>query len=527
MKLRENQKTAVQGVCKAARAGERRIVVCQPVGSGKTEIIAELCRLAKRPLVITPLLDLMRQARDRLEMRLGERCDIEQGAMVAESMEGLRRRVIVGSRDSLLSRGRYKAKAYQDVSLVCVDECHVGITPRLEQMLEWFQGRGATIVGFSATPYKGKGRPLRWWPRPQVVYSLREGIDDGYLVSPKCYLSQSTALDMSVVDEVAGDWDKKQLAAVLTAEHFVQEVSSLVLQTHAGQPSVVYAACVRQAELLMEVFSRYGAPAAVVHSRQNPLVRKENMDAFVSGQAKIIVNVGILGYGWDHPELRNIYMATPTRSLSRYEQRLGRGTRALPGVIQPEMTKEERLQAIRASDKPHFNVWDITDSSRTHQLLSALDVLDAKILENKRRRQLSKEMAADGDGIALEDAVRTLDEIEAEEREQERAALREKRKGLIVGVTFEHDTRDLFDAPVEQKKKRGWRMLWNGKYRGELIENIPSGYLRFVMKSAKKKDAFTNAVSRELARRDAGGSVGEGSDGTTPPVATHDERRSA
>jgi superfamily II DNA or RNA helicase len=229
--------------------------------------------------------------------------------------------------------------------------------------------------------------------------------------------------------------------------------------------------------------------------------------------------VGILGYGWDFPELRNIYMATPTRSLSRYEQRLGRGTRALHGVIQADMTREERRAAIAASQKPHFNVWDVTDSSRKHQLLSALDVLDAKILESKRRRQLSKDLAASDEGVAFEDAVRELDALESAEREQEREALREKRRGLLVGVTFEHDSRDLFAEPVEQKKKRGWRMLWNGKYRGELIENIPSGYLRFVMKSAKKKDAFTDAVSRELARRDAGGPVTQG--------AVNGERRSA
>jgi superfamily II DNA or RNA helicase len=503
MRLRDNQISAVEAVKRAARAGERRIVVCQPVGSGKTEIIAELCRLARYPLVVAPLLDLMRQARDRLELRLGEQCDIEQGGSYAECLDGLRNRVIVGSRDSLLSRDRYRARAYERVSLVCVDECHVGVTPRFERMLEWFESRGATIVGFSATPYKGKGRPLRWWPRPQSVYSLRQGIDDGYLVSPRCHLSQSTALDMSLVHEVAGDWDKQQLAAVLTAEHYVQEVSSLVLQTRGRQPSAVYAANVRQAELLTEVLERYGAKVAVVHSRQNPLVRADHMKAFRSGAAGIIVNVGILGYGWDHPELRNIYMAAPTRSLSRYEQRLGRGTRALPGVIDPDMTREERLASIAASDKPHFNVWDITDSSRQHQLLSALDVLDAQLLKNKKRRQRSKELASSEEGVAMEDAIRELDEFELAEREQEREALREKRRGLIVGVSFDHEGRDLFSAPEAPKKKRGWRMLW-GKHKGELVENVPTGYLRFVMKSAKKESPFVSAVSRELARRDAG-----------------------
>ena len=66
VKLRDYQKSAVSKVCSAAKAGDRRIVVCQPVGSGKTEVMSELCRLAKHPLVIAPLIDLMKQARDRL-----------------------------------------------------------------------------------------------------------------------------------------------------------------------------------------------------------------------------------------------------------------------------------------------------------------------------------------------------------------------------------------------------------------------------------------------------------------------------
>lgn len=498
VQLRDYQKSAVQRVCSAARAGDRRVVVCQPVGSGKTEVMAELCRIAKYPLVIAPLIDLMKQARGRLQLRLDEKCDIEQGGMRAEHIQGLRRRVIVGSRDSLLSNDRYKAKAYDRVSLVLVDECHVGISPRLEQMLRHFELAGATIVGFSATPYKGKGKALRYWPRPQVVYSLMEAISDGYLVPPKCFLSQSTSMDMSMVDEICGEWDKNQLAAVLTAEHCVQEVSSLVLKTYRHEPSVVYAANVRQAKLLAEVFERYGTKISIVHSRQNLVERKDNMDAFLKGESKIIINVGILGYGWDHPELRNIYMAAPTRSLSRYEQRLGRGTRALPGVIQPGMTREERLAAIAASGKPHFNIYDITDSSRSHQLLSALDVLDAKSRAcAKRRERITSNLSMDGTDAL--DAIREADEFDLAEMEAKAAELKEKRRKLLVGVNFSHDTRDLFSEP-EEKKGRGWRMLY-GKYKGQRIDSLPESYLKWVHESTKKQSPFKTAVQKELDRR--------------------------
>jgi superfamily II DNA or RNA helicase len=496
--LRDYQKRAVQAVCKAAKAGHRRIVVCQPVGSGKTEVQAELCRLARYPLGIVPLVDLMRQNRDRLELRLGERCDIEQGGNYAESIEGLRNRVIVGSRDSLLSSGRYKARAYDRVTLVLVDECHVGITPRMEEMLRWFEDRGATIVGFSATPYKGKGKALRYWPRPQIVYSLMEGISDGYLVGPTCFLSEAKSFDLSLIEDVAGEWNEQRLAAVLAAEHFAQEVSSLVLQTHKGQPSVVYAAHVRQASLLAEVFQRYGAKVAIVHSKQNPLVRKENMDAFVAGEARIIINVGVLGYGWDFPGLRNIYMAAPTRSLSRYEQRLGRGTRPLPGTIHPEMTRDERLAAIRSSDKPTFNLYDITDASRSHQLLSALDVLDAKCRKSAKRRQTIRDLLT-SDGVEAVEAMRQADELEHAELALQAQELIEKRKRLVVGVTFDHETRDLFSEP-EGKKRRGWRMLY-GKYKGQPLESLPASYLAWVLESTKKDSPFKSAVRHALAKR--------------------------
>lgn len=496
--LRDYQQSSVGSVCSAAKRGERRVVVCQPVGSGKTEVMAELCRIARYPLVVVPLVDLMRQARDRIELRLGERCDIEQGGSYAESIMGLRQRVIVGSRDSLLSSGRYKATAYERVSLVLVDECHVGMTPRMEEMLRWFENRGATIVGFSATPYKGKGKALRYWPRPQVVYSLMQGIEDGYLVGPKCFLSESKSFDLTMVDEEAGEWDKTKLAAVLTAEHFAQEVTSLVLSTYKQQPSVVYACNRRQANLFMEVFDRYGAPASMVHCKQNPLERKANMDAFTSGESKIIVNVGILGYGWDYPELRNVYMAAPTRSLSRYEQRLGRGTRVLPGVIHPEMSREERLAAIAASDKPHFNIYDITDSSRSHQLLNALQVLDAKSRKKATRRERMSSMLS-MEGTNAVEAIKEADAVDFAELEAQAQELIEKRKRLVVGVTFDHSTRDLFSEP-EGPKRRGWRMMY-GKYKGQPLDGIPESYLSWVLDCQKKETPFKSAVRTELNRR--------------------------
>jgi len=496
--LRDYQQDTVRQICLAAKGGARRITVALPTGAGKTEVFAELSRIARFPLVVAPLLELMRQARDRLQLRLGERCDIEQGENFAEWVEGLRSRVIVGSRDSLLSGDRYKMAAYERITLVVVDECHIGTTPAFEQMLAHFEARGATIVGFSATPFKKKGKALRYWPRPEISFGMLDFIREGWLVGPTCHLSESKAFDLTLVDEVAGEWNQSQLANVLTAEHFAQEISSLVLQTHRQQPSVIYAGKLKQLHLLTDVFERYGCRVATVHSKQNPLVRKANMDAFKAGDAKIIINVGVLSCGWDHPEVRNIYFASPQRSLSRYEQRLGRGTRPLPGVLHHDMTRDERLAAIASSDKPTFHVYDITDSSRSHQILNALDVLDAKTRKSKARRDRTAS-ALGSDGVSAVDAIAAQDAHDLAELEAKTAELIEKRKRLIVGVTFDHTTRDLFAAPTGPKK-RGWRMLY-GKYQGIPLTDIPADYLSWVLNSTKKDSAFKSAVRRELVER--------------------------
>jgi hypothetical protein len=75
----------------------------------------------------------------------------------------------------------------------------------------------------------------------------------------------------------------------------------------------------------------------------------------------------------------------------------------------------------------------------------------------------------------------------------------EKRKALLVGVTFDHQTRDPFEKP-EGKRVRGWRMMY-GKYRGQPLTSIPEGYLSWVMTSQKKDSPFKSAVRKELDRR--------------------------
>lgn len=77
--LRDYQIAQCSAVYREARAGRGRTVINSPVGSGKSAVIAELCRRAKKPLVISPALSVLDQLSANLSDWLEEFVDVEQG----------------------------------------------------------------------------------------------------------------------------------------------------------------------------------------------------------------------------------------------------------------------------------------------------------------------------------------------------------------------------------------------------------------------------------------------------------------
>lgn len=478
---RPYQREAFQTVIEKANAGSRKILLDLATGMGKTYIKCMLAAAAKKPLVVTNSLPVMKQVLGSLSIHLGEDVDLEQAENYISNSPLFQRRAQVASKDTLL-RGRYRKGAFADRTLVLVDEVHHGCSSkRFIEMMEYFESVGAFIVGFSATPYKGSGLPLEYWGRPDYSYGYRQAVSDAWLVPERVVSSEAISHDLSAVRTVQGDFHQGQLEAILCEEQAVQEATSLVLQTHKGLPSVVYAQGKRQALLIAEVFERYGVPYSIVHDGQQPGERMLNMRAFENGDTKIMINVDVLGFGWDFPELRNVYNLAPTKSLTRIRQRLGRGARARAGVIKEGMTRDERAAAIAADEKSHFTWYDSTDTMEGFQCLTTAEIMDAaEERERNKRKRGGGKRGGSGDGGDEEPLEWDVD------------AARELRSGVLVGHQFRHTERDITQEPTT--KRRGWRMLW-GPHKGKLIADLPTDYLETVLR--KRRVPKTDAGRRK------------------------------
>lgn len=495
--LRPYQVEGVRQICHELNKSGKTLGILA-TGTGKTELAAELIRTSstKGALFISPFKQLVWQTAKRLQER-GIQCGIEQGG--SKSYE----KVTVACYASLLSRKRWE-RFIDAIDLIIVDEVHLNFSRRSLEMLGNLTQGGVRLLGLTASPDRSSGDPLTsFYGNVGFYYPIKQATDDGWLVPSKVWLSVIEEMDLSKLKSARfGDFNADELARIMAQETVVQGVASLVEQHHEGEPSVVFCQSIRQTELLIDNLARRGIQAAMVHSEMDDEERKMHLSDFESGRINIIANVGVLTLGWDHPPVKKLFLARPTKSKSAYVQQYGRGTRALPGVVHNHMTAEERRAAIAASEKPFFEVFDITDSSRRNDLCSSLDVLMPDLEPNLMKR--AKKAVEGSSGVLNIDAM--VEEARAAEAREQEARDRlewERRRALVANARFGNYERDVFQqAEIDDKKmRRGWHMLF-GKHKGKPLRDVPTPYLHWVRyESNCRRWDFLAAIDRELASR--------------------------
>ena len=488
MKLFNHQQGQVDAVVAHAKAKKNRLVIGSAVGTGKSVTIAELCKIARRPLVIAPTLNLMYQMHETLAKVLEEDIDIEQGDRRVSRSSMHRSRVVLASRDSLTSNERFKK--FSDRTLVIFDECHLGNSEQQLITRKFYEENGATVVGLTATPFTSQGKKLDYWNDPVWYKSLKDFMDEGQLVKIKATLLEPKSFDYTMFEEIK--FTEYNIDELYSEESVAQEVVNAVLQLYNQQKSAVYLPGLKAMHRTAEVFARFGVEVSVVWGNQPIEDRLVNMQAFRNGDTKIILNVGVLAYGWDDPELRNIFCASPTRSLPKKEQEIGRLVRPLKGTINPDMTVEEKLEAIAKSDKTHGNYYDLTHSLSEMRLASAVDVFE-KFDNDDERNRVIKKIAENPD----EEITEAIKDEQAEIAKEEAKA--KEREAACLGVNFDRENVDLFDD-TPAPKQRGWRIFY-GEFKGQLLREVPKGVLTSHLRRTKANTPYNAALSTEIARR--------------------------
>jgi len=339
--LRAYQHEAVEATLNHFRRSDESAVIVLPTGAGKSLVIAELARLARRKiLVLTHVKELVEQNHAKYQSY-----GLTGGIFAA----GLKRKE---SRHQVTFASVQSVSANLDqfrdeYSLVIIDECHRVSgedTSQYQRIIELLrrQNDSLKVLGLTATPYRlamgwiyryhyrGFVRSEEDKPFQHCIFELPLSymINRGYLTRPE------------LVNAAVAQYDFSALAQDRFGEYTERDVNQLL-----GKHQRVTRAIIEQVmELAAERKGVMIFAATVDHAREITGYLPEDETALVTGatdlkdrdslirlfkqrQLKYLVNVSVLTTGFDAPHVDFIAILRPTQSVSLYQQIVGRGLR--------------------------------------------------------------------------------------------------------------------------------------------------------------------------------------------------------
>jgi type I restriction enzyme R subunit len=234
--------------------------------------------------------------------------------------------------------------------LVIVDECHRGGANdegNWRGILDYFAP--AVQIGLTATPKKAENaNTYKYFGEPVYVYSLKEGINDGFLTPYKIKRVQTTIDDYQYVSDdtvLEGEveegrvYEEKDFNKIIEIkEREAKRVQVFLAEINQNEKTIVFCASQAHAAVVRDLINQYSEskdPFYCVRVTANDGALGEQYLADFQDNDKTLPTVLTtsqkLSTGVDARNVRNIVLMRPVNSIIEFKQIIGRGTRLFDG----------------------------------------------------------------------------------------------------------------------------------------------------------------------------------------------------
>jgi len=373
---------AINETVQSILQGKRRILLTMATGTGKTVVAFHICwklwssrwnrknepQRKPRILYLADRNFLVDDPKDKIFAPFGDaRHKIEGGVAVFS------RELYFATYQSIAKDerrpGLYKEFAPDFFDLIIVDECHRGSAKEdsnWREILEYFQP--AYQLGMTATPLRDENRDTYlYFGNPIYTYSLRQGIDDGFLAPYRVHriVTQWDAagwrpstedLDRygrRIPDEVYGTPDfERKVALLKRTETIAKHLTDFLKKTDRFAKTIVFCVDQEHASEMRTALNNLNADL-VGHPRPSdgrgaggeggPFpdyvcrvtadegdIGRGHMQRFQDVETRtpvILTTSQLLTTGLDAPTCRNVVLVRLVNSIVEFKQIIGRGTR--------------------------------------------------------------------------------------------------------------------------------------------------------------------------------------------------------
>ena len=359
------QEIAINRAVQAILQGKKRVLLTLATGTGKTVVAFQVCWKVwnsrwnregkyRRPRILY-LADrniLVDDPKDKTFTPFGDaRHKIEGKAIKSREMYFATYQAI--AKDERRP-GLYREYARDFFDLVIVDECHRGSSrdeSNWREILEYFEP--AFQLGMTATPLRQDNRDTyRYFGNPLYTYSLRQGIDDGFLAPYKVHRIITTAdaagwrpskgeLDRygrEIPDAEYGTKDFEKLVALKArTEAIARNLTEFLKKTDRYGKTIVFCVDQEHAEEMRKALNNLNAD--LVKKNADYIARivsdegkfgRGHLDRFMELETTvpaIVTTSQMLTTGVDVQTCKNVVIARVINSMTEFKQIIGRGTR--------------------------------------------------------------------------------------------------------------------------------------------------------------------------------------------------------
>jgi len=239
--------------------------------------------------------------------------------------------------------GEYPADYFD---FIIIDECHRGGAndeSNWRGILEYFSP--AVQLGLTATPKrKDNVDTYRYFGEPVYIYSLKEGINDGFLTPFKVKRIQTTLDDYRYTSDdtiVEGEIEEGKLyeekdfnRTIEIVEREAKRVNIFRDEANQSEKAIIFCANQEHAALIRDLVNQYSKskdPFYCVRVTANDGEEGERLLREFQDNEKTIPTILTtsqkLSTGVDARNIRNIVLLRPVNSMIEFKQIVGRGTR--------------------------------------------------------------------------------------------------------------------------------------------------------------------------------------------------------
>jgi len=486
------QEIAINRVVQAILQGDRRTLLTMATGTGKTVVAFQICwklwnaywnragepKRQPRILYLADRNILVDDPKDKDFVPFGDaRWKIADGD--AKKSRHMYFAIYQSLAKDERRPGLYREYAPDFFDLIIVDECHRGSAndeSNWREILEYFEP--AYQLGMTATPLRRDNiDSYRYFGNPIYEYSLKQGIDDGFLAPYRVHRIV-TVYDAAGWRPIQGELDRygreipdgeyhtkdfeRSVSMRARTEAIARHLTNFMRRTDRFAKTIVFCVDQEHADDMRRALNNLNADLTREHpdyvcrvTANEGDIGRGHLSRFQEPETKtpvILTTSQLLTTGVDAPTCKNVVLARVVGSMTEFKQIIGRGTRVRDDY-----------------GKLYFNILDYTGSATLHFADPDFDGTPALVTE----AEMNEAGEVEGEEKILEEetSVSEIDEAIGQDSlaSDDEGEKSRRRKFYIDGGLVEIAAHLVYELDADGKQLRVVRF---SEYTAEKVKTL-------------------------------------------------------